>query len=219
MVNGIILDVDGTILDSMGIWDNAGTIYLKNFGIQAERNLGNILFSMSMTEGAEYLKNTYGLVQTTEEIIAGINNTVFDFYEKHVQLKDGILLFLQFAKKKRIPMSIATTSDRTVIMAAFQRLALKQYFVDIVTASEVGKGKEEPDIYFAAAKHMGNDIKNIWVIEDAFHAIQTAKKAGFQVAGIYDDSSRELQEKIRRCSDFYLESWSEWEALAAEIIR
>lgn len=207
MVEGIIFDVDGTILDSMGIWDDAGEIYLNSLGIEPENNLGKILFSMSMREGAEYLKKTYGLKSNISEIVDGINNTIFQFYENDVLLKNGMLEFLQYMKDRAVPMTVATTSDRIVIEAAFQRLKIEKYFMKIFTSSEIGKGKNEPDIYFAAADFMGTNIENTWVAEDAIHAIKTAKNAGFKTIGIYDDSSREVQEEIKKVSDLYIESW------------
>ena len=77
MSTGFIFDVDGTILDSMGIWMNVGELYLKDMGIKAEPNLGEILFEMTMNEGAEYIQKKYNLNLTTEEICTGINNRVY----------------------------------------------------------------------------------------------------------------------------------------------
>ena len=59
MAKGFIFDVDGTILDSMEIWMDAAKLYLKDLGIEAEENLGDIMFSLTMAEGAEYIRKTY----------------------------------------------------------------------------------------------------------------------------------------------------------------
>jgi len=73
---GVIFDVDGTLLDSMPIWDVAGERYLNKLQIQAEENLGKRLFAMTMTEGALYLKETYKLENSIDDIIDGINQVV-----------------------------------------------------------------------------------------------------------------------------------------------
>ena len=95
MSTGFIFDVDGTILDSMGIWMNVGELYLKDMGIKAESNLGEILFEMTMNEGAEYIQKKYNLNLTTEEICTGINNRVYKFYEKEAMPKPKVIDFIE----------------------------------------------------------------------------------------------------------------------------
>ena len=69
MVKGVIFDVDGVLLNSMPVWENLGELYLQKFGIQAEKDLSEILYEMSLKEAAEYLISHYGLKQTVEEVI------------------------------------------------------------------------------------------------------------------------------------------------------
>ena len=72
MIKGMIFDADGTLLDSMPIWDDLGVRYLKELGVEAEPGLPEILFRMSLEESAAYMKRTYGLSQTEEEIRRGV---------------------------------------------------------------------------------------------------------------------------------------------------
>ena len=60
MVKGVIFDVDGVLLNSMPVWENLGELYLQKFGIQAEKDLSEILYEMSLKEAAEYLISHYG---------------------------------------------------------------------------------------------------------------------------------------------------------------
>lgn len=204
MITGAIFDVDGTLLDSMQIWNDAGARYLKNLGLKAEPDLGTIMFSMSMVQGAEYLKERYALKFDTDEIIDGINSTIQDFYDNQVSLKYGVKQFLGEMKKRDIKMTAATSSDRRLIEKAMDRLEILTFFDRIFTCSEVGTGKSKPDIYLAAKRYMDTELSNTWVFEDAYHAILTAKNAGFRIAGVYDASSMEVQKEIREISDIYL---------------
>ena len=81
MIEGAIFDVDGTILDSMPMWDNIGRIYLQQKGIEAEPNLNRVMFTMTMPEAADYLKQKYALPRSPEEIITEINGMIQKFYE------------------------------------------------------------------------------------------------------------------------------------------
>lgn len=205
MIEGAIFDLDGTILDSMSIWDNAAEMFLSRMGIEAEAGLGKIMFSMSMIEGAEFLNNRYGLDMDADAILMGINYTIENFYYYQVQLKEGVEQFLKDMKQAGIKMVAATSSDRQVVERALKRLNVRNYFDRIFTCTEIGAGKVKPDIYLAAAEYMGTFPKDTWVFEDALHAIRTAKNAGFRTVGVYDASSMENLEEIKVISDIYLE--------------
>lgn len=203
MISGVIFDVDGTLLDSMDMWEHAGERYLAGLGITAEENLEERLFTLTMTEGAEYMKKTYGIDLSVEQIIDGINETISHFYQYDAQPKEGAIELINELQAKEIPMTIATSTDRCHIEVAFKRLGILDCFVKINTCSDIGIGKEAPDIYMDCAKSMDSDIESTWVFEDAYHAAKTAYNAGFQVVGIYDKASaahhQELRENSHMC--------------------
>jgi len=204
MIDGVIFDIDGTILDSMSIWDKAAEIFLNSMGIDAENGLGKTMFSMSMINGAEYLKDRYLLDMDVDAIMAGINNIIEDFYYYQVQLKEGVEHCLKDMEQAGIKMVAATSSDRQVVERALKRLNVMNFFERIFTCTEIGVGKVKPDIYLAAAEYMGTPPKDTWVFEDALYAIQTAKNAGFRTVGVFDNSSIVNLEEIKRISDIYL---------------
>lgn len=205
MISGAIFDLDGTILDSMPIWYSAAERFLKGIGIEAEPGIDRAMFSMSTTEGAVFLKERYRLDLDTGQIIYGIDRTIEDFYAHQVQLKDGVEHFLQGMWEAGVKMVIATTTDRNVLEPALERLDVVRFFDRIFTTAEVGAGKTRPDIYFAAARHMGTLPEETWVFEDALYAIKTAKSAGFRTVGVYDPYSADDWEEIRRICDLYME--------------
>ena len=211
MIRGVIFDVDGVLLNSMPVWENLGEIYLEHLGIEAEKGLGETLFAMSLEEGADYLIENYGLKQTPEEIIAGLNREVQDFYGRKVPLKEGVRGYLQEFRDRKIPMAIATSGDRANAEAALKRLKVLSYFRAVFTCSEIGSSKSHPDIYYAAALQLDTDPSDTWVFEDALHAIRTAKKAGFRTAGVYDRASGRDLAQIRDTADIYLPEFKSFE--------
>lgn len=204
MVNGVIFDIDGVILDSMQIWDKAGEMFLKNLGKDPESGLAETMLCMSISEAALFLKERYHLDMNIDEIINGINATIEDFYAYKVQLKEGVDKFLKGMRQYGIKMVAATSSDRQVFERALIRLNVIGYFERIFTCTETGAGKVKPDIYLAAADYMGILPWDTWVFEDALYAIKTAKSAGFRTVGVYDASSKDNWDEIMKISDIYL---------------
>ena len=206
MIRGMIFDVDGTLLDSSYVWEDAGARYLKKLGIAAEDGLGRKLFTMTLEDGARYLKDAYQLPLETEEVLEGVLQVVEDFYYHEAQLKEGAFVFLRRLHEEGIPMVIASSSKKEYIEAAFSRLGVLQYFKKVFTCSEAGEGKEQPRIFFQAADCLGAHPEEIWVAEDGLYAMKTAAAAGFRVLGLYDEGSREDWEEIRRAADLALEN-------------
>ena len=210
MIRGVIFDVDGVLLNSMPVWENLGELYLNGLGIEAEKGLGDTLFTMSLEEGAGYLISHYNLDKTPEEIVKGLNREVQDFYERRVPLKEGVRQFLQEFRERQIPMAIATSGDRKNAEAALKRLKVFSYFRGIFTCSEIGSSKSQPDIYYAAALQLDTEPSETWVFEDALHALQTAKKAGFKTVGVYDKASDRNLADIWNTADIYLPEFKDF---------
>ena len=216
MGKGAIFDVDGTLLDSMPIWEDAAARFLAGLGIRAQEGLGDIMFRMSLDEGAVYLKNTYGLDMSVEEVKAGVLGVIRDFYVNQVQPKAGVREFLKELSSRRMPMYIATSSNREHIRAAFERLGLYEYFDGMITCEEAGAGKREPTIFLLAAQRMGLAPQDIFVFEDVIHAVRSAGSAGFVTVGVYDKASEPDNEAMRAESSIYLHSLENWEKFRAE---
>ena len=209
MIKGAIFDVDGTLLDSMEIWEDVGVRYLNSIGIEAEPDLGTVLFTMSIQEGAAYVKEHYHLSQEPEEIVQGVLDIISNYYKKTALLKSGAKELLEKLDKHNIPMTVASSNNKKEIEMAFERLGIAKYFDRIFTCEEVGAGKTQPDIYLRAAEYLGTRPEETVVFEDVIHAIRTAKQAGFQVVGIYDEASKDDQEEVQREADWYCREWAE----------
>lgn len=211
MIKGVIFDVDGTLLNSMPIWENLGELYLKKLGIEAENGLGSILFAMSMEEAAAYLIERYDLSLGVTDVVEGLARQVEEFYAEKVPLKEGVRQYLQEFRERGIPMVIATSGDRKNAQAALKRLKVLSYFDGIFTCSEIGSGKSQPDIYLTAMLKMDTEPENTWVFEDALHAIQTAKRAGFKTVAVYDRANDKNLAQIWKTADIYLPEFTDFE--------
>lgn len=209
MIKGIIFDVDGVILDSMPNWEEIGEKYLKSLGKKGKPGLRQILFPMSLEQAADYLIREYELPKTSLQVVAEVNEMIKKFYADEVELKPGVKAYLDCFRRAGVPLAIATSSGKENVTAALNRLLILDDFQAILTCSEVGKGKDSPDIYLQAAKILGTKPEETWVFEDSCHALLTAKRAGFRTVAVYDRANKDDLETLKKESDLFLQEYSE----------
>ena len=219
MLKSLIFDFDGTLFDSMFIWDTAGEVYLRSIGKEPETDLQKILKPMSLLQSAEYIREKYQIPLSVEEIMDGVNRTVEGFYFHTVEPKLGVIDFLEELHRRNIKMCIATATDRYQVEAALQRCKMRHFFSEIFTCTEVGSGKDRPDIFRKAMEHLQTDRSNTAVVEDAYHAAFTAKQDGFMVVGVYDPHESRQQELLQFADVFlpdYLHLNNFWKFASAD---
>ncbi len=202
-LSGAVFDFDGTLFDTMSVWDTAGEDYLRLCGKTPRENLCEALKAMSLSGAARYLKENYDLPLSVNEIVDGVNKTVADFYLYKAQPKSGIREFLAELCSLNVRMCITTAAEHKLTEGALKRCGLFGFFDKIFTCEEVGHDKNDPYIYFEALSFLGTEKDETLVFEDAYHAAKTAKEAGFTVAAVYD-SHEKSPEKMKFVSDIYL---------------
>ena len=206
MVKGAIFDLDGTLVDSMFIWETFGENYLKSLGKEPKENLADTFKTFTLEQSAQYYREHYGITLSVEEIVDDINNMVADIYRTKVGLKSSVNNFLKRLQSEGVKMCVATVTDRPIAEEVLKRLGVREYFSEIFTCSEVGYSKETPEIYRTALHHLGTEKAETVVFEDAFYALKTAKNDGFKVAAVYDEHEPK-QEEMREISDYYIKGF------------
>jgi len=219
MLKGVIFDFDGTLFDSMWIWETAGEVYLRSLGKEPQAGLQKILKPMSLLQSARYLRAQYGLSCSEQAIMGGVNRTVEDFYFHTAEPKHGVIAFLEELHRREIKLCIATATDRYQVEAALRRCGMERFFSEIFTCTEVGSGKDEPEIFRRAMAHLQTDRRTTAVVEDAYHAAYTAKQDGFAVVGVWDPHESR-QAELRAITDLFLSDYGDlttfWKFASAE---
>lgn len=210
MIKGVIFDIDGVLLDSLGIWDDLGARYLMSIGVKPEDGLNEKLFSMSMEQGSSYLNEHYHLNKNDVEVHMGISQMIEDFYFDEVLPKPGAKELLEFFKAKGIKMTAATSSPRIHVEKALERNGMLCFIDKLFTNTEVGASKHEPKIYNQAAAFLGTKPDETLVFEDSLYALKTAKDAGYVTVGVYDIKGEIDQEGVKNTGDHYVKELDEF---------
>lgn len=200
-IKGAVFDIDGTVIDSMKIWDRAGVTFLKKHGIEGDDDLGKKLFAMTIGQAGEYIHENFMPDMSPEEISAGVNDVIRDFYISDAQPKESMAELIKKLKVEGVKLTVATSTDRDVFMPCLKRLELDRYFDGIFTCTEVGHSKAEPDIFNKAMDLMGTSPEETWVFEDGLYAAKTAKSLGMKVAAVYDETSHHNWDELRCLAD------------------
>lgn len=203
-IKGIIFDLDGTLLLSMHVWDTIGSTYLRSLGIEPDPDTDDIIKVSTVEESAAHFHSRYGLSVTPEEITRAINDELVYQYHEVLFPKAGVMEMLERFKATGVKMFAATATDRHLIEPCLKRCGIYDYLEGMLTCTEVGEGKSKPTIYRLATEALGIPKENIAVFEDALYAIRTAKRDGYFVVAIYDDSMKNYQDKIKNLADLYV---------------
>lgn len=208
-LKGAIFDIDGTILDSIYIWDTVAADYLRSIGIVPKEGLRETIKTMSMNEAAEYLREDYSVTYSEKEIALAVNHMIERRYFEEVSPKVDAKEFLADLQAQGVAICAATSTDEYLVKAALERNDMLKYFSKIFTCSQVGKGKTEPDIFDAALLHLGTTKEETIIFEDSLYAIETAKKAGYTVAAIYDRFEPD-QDEIKKLANYYFFEYNDF---------
>lgn len=209
-IEGAIFDMDGTLIDSMYIWDIVGIRYLENMGITPAPGLREQLRPLSLNQAAAYFQKHCLPSLTIAEILDGLSHIVEREYCTHVPLKPGVTALLEHLTRKQVPMAVATATDRKIVEQVLTRLNIRHYFSAIFSCLEYGTGKDQPLIFEKALQFLGTKKERTIIFEDALHAITTAKKAGFPVVGVFDQSESINEQQIVALCDTYCLSLEEF---------
>lgn len=208
-INAVLFDLDGTLVDSMWVWKDIDVEFLSGYGIELPDDLQSDIEGMSFTETAMYFKNRFSFKESVEDIKKIWNDMAYERYTKIIPMKEGALEFLRYLKSKGIKTGIATSNSRELVTSMLQAKNINDLFDIIKTSCDVNAGKPAPDIYLKSAEELNVMPKNCLVFEDIPMGILAGKNANMRVCSVYDDYSKNQENKKRALADYYINTFNE----------
>lgn len=208
-IKAAIFDLDGTLVESMSVWENIDVGFLIKRGIPAPADLFEHSAPLNAVAKASYFKENYKIDESIDDIVNEFIEMGYREYSTNVKLKDGAKEYLDYLKSKGIKLSIATGNTPRLVEAALKSNGIYDYFDLVITSDEVSNGKDKPDIYLLSAKKLKVRPDECIVFDDILAAVLGAKLAGMKVAAVYDKYAEHQMEDIKKNADYFAYSFDD----------
>ncbi|MDR2517998.1 MAG: HAD family phosphatase [Spirochaetaceae bacterium] len=199
-----IFDFDGTLADSMDVWDTVCRRWLTSKGIYAGEALERDISAMTLTQSAEYVRRQYGLSLPVSCVLEEWEELVCRQYLHTVPLKAGAAALAADLARRGMKMGIATSCFPAACEGALARHGIREYFSAILYTHEAARDKTFPDVYLACAARLGAAPESCVVFEDFPAAASGVRAAGMGLVAVYDRHSAKHWDAFRHEADFAL---------------
>ncbi len=183
MIHAVVFDLDGLLLDSEQVWDEAREQLAHERGGRWHPQAQRDMMGMSSPEWSRYMHDRIGLADPPEEISAEVVRRLEARYRERLPLLPGAVEAVE-RLAARWPLGLASSSNRELIDLALEESGLARFFRASVSSEEVARGKPAPDVYLEAARRVGVAAVRCAAIEDSHNGIRSAKAAGMRVVAI-----------------------------------
>ena len=204
-----IFDLDGTIIDSMGMWSEIDVEYLGLRGIECPPELQRDVEGLSYEDTAVYFKKTFKLPESLDEIKAEWHQMSYYKYCHKTPLKPGIKEFLVYLKEKGLKCGVASSNNMELIHDVLKAHEIDSFFNAISTCDEVSAAKPNPAVYLKTAEKLNTAPRDCVVFEDVVNGLLAGASAGMGIIAIDDLYSASTEDKKRRIADAYIEDFRE----------
>ena len=208
-INTYLFDFDGTLVNSMPSFINVMLRILDENNIKYEDDIIKIITPLGYEGTASYYISKLGLKMTKEELILLMNKYAYNEYAYKIEAKSNVIPTLKALKDKGYILNILTASPHSVLDVCLKRLGIYDLFTNIWSCDDFLTTKQNPLIYQMASQKLNVKESEVLFFDDNINALKTASLSGMKTCGVYDESSKDYKDDIKKISDMYIHDFSE----------
>ena len=207
-IQGVIFDLDGTLLDSCSIWVQVDIEFFAKRGMTVPNDYSKAIAHLGLDNAAVYTKKRFNLEESKEDILNEWKSLSVHHYESDIELKNHAKELIQHLLDNGVKLAVATANDPECYEPCLKRHGLYDCFEFIEDVRQFPGGKKTPDIYLSVAKRLGVEPSHCLVLEDIVVALQSAKLGNFITCAVYESTCKEEKTK-KEISDIYIKDFKE----------
>lgn len=177
---------------------------LNKNNCQYNNDVIKIITPLGFAGTADYLIKTFNLDISTEELVQNFKNNMANEYFYNIQAKSNVIKVLKSLKDNGASLNVLTASPHVTLDACLKRLKIFDLFDNVWSCDDFSTTKANPEIYKSVAEKLNVDVKDVLFLDDNLNANMTAKTAGMNVCGVFDESSADCVEQMKSICDFYI---------------
>jgi len=204
-----IFDLDGTLLDSMGVWGQVDADFLAKRGIAVPPDYIDAISSMTFHETAAYTIKRFSLPDSVEDLMREWNEMAAYAYAHTVKMKPHAKEYLITLRERGAKLAVATSLSAELCTPVLRSNGIDNFFDLVCRTDEAGHGKTRPDVFLLTAKKINVPPQDCLVFEDILAAVKSAKSAGMGVCAVYDKASENDWEQIKAAADYAIVDFHE----------
>ena len=208
MIKAYLFDFDGTLVDSMPTFVACVLRILDENNIPYEADIIKVLTPLGL-DGCVKHFISMGLAMPPEQIALKLMEYLMDAYLHSIPAKENVIPVLEKLKADGAKLNVLTASPHITLDPCLKRLGMYDLFDNVWSCDDFGTTKADPEIYRQVAIRLEERVEDILFLDDNLNADRTAKTAGMQVCGVYDDSSKEYISQMQAENDHYIFNFSE----------
>lgn len=207
-----LFDFDGTLVNSMPVYAAMMLGILDEFSIPHDESIIKLITPLGYRGAAKHFISL-GLRMPEDALVDLMTRRAVEAYTHRVQAKAHVISTLRRLRERGASLNILTASPHAMLDPCLKRLGIDDLFDHVWSCEDFGMTKSDPEIYRMAAARIGKPVGDIWFLDDNPGADRTAKQAGMRVCGVYDTSSEEYTQEMKRICDAYIEDFSQIDTL------
>lgn len=206
--DGVIFDFDGTLADSMFVWNDIDRRFCEKYGLVLPDDYDESIVGLGFEGTAQYFIDELGLKMSLQACCDEFNELALQGYRDEVALKPGARTYLDVLQARDMPLAIASSLNMKLLGAALDHNGVRDRFRSFSLCDDLHTHKNESKIYLAAAASIDVDPARCLVFEDIVPAIRSAKRAGMTAVAVYDEHDSQNTPTIRQTADGFIRDFT-----------